>query len=215
MHTIVSCPSCARQLRVPEELLGKAVKCPSCQSTFTANESAPPPPPQSAPPPQPAPDAGPFGGFESRGAPPAWNEYSGAPRERNVRDEAARSSAYGPALALMITSGIALATFSCFLLFNLARGAGAIGNPNAGGRGGDPAIFEAGVGAMVCIWGLIWNSVIFTAALQMSKMKSWGYALAGSILAVIPCNHCFCITIAFGIWAIVVLSNVEVKESFR
>lgn len=214
MPTIVSCPSCARQLRVPEELLGKAVKCPSCQSTFTANESAPPPPPQPAPPPR-APDAGPFGGFESSGAPPAWNEYSGPPRERNVRDEAARASVYGPALALMITSGIALAFYVFFLLMNVFAGAVvAGGNANLGGRQGNEVAQVVG-GIIGGLWGLTWNTLIFTAALQMSKMKSWGYALAGSILAVVPCNHCFCITIGFGIWAIVVLSNVEVKESFR
>ena len=46
MTAEIACPSCDRRLRVPEELLGKLVKCPSCQSTFTANvdEPAPPPP---------------------------------------------------------------------------------------------------------------------------------------------------------------------------
>jgi predicted Zn finger-like uncharacterized protein len=32
----IVCPSCARQLRVPDELLGKSVRCPSCQTTFSA-----------------------------------------------------------------------------------------------------------------------------------------------------------------------------------
>jgi predicted Zn finger-like uncharacterized protein len=48
MPEIVSCPQCQRQLRVPDELLGHSVKCPSCGTTFTgatATATAPSPPP--------------------------------------------------------------------------------------------------------------------------------------------------------------------------
>jgi predicted Zn finger-like uncharacterized protein len=40
----ISCPTCQRQLRVPDNLIGELVKCPSCQNTFTAEaaESRPP-----------------------------------------------------------------------------------------------------------------------------------------------------------------------------
>jgi len=53
MPEIVSCPQCQRQLRVPDELLGQSVKCPSCGVTFAATVAAaqaPPPPPQWAEP---------------------------------------------------------------------------------------------------------------------------------------------------------------------
>src|SRR5262249_21073957 len=36
MPEIVKCPKCERQLRVPDNLLGKKVKCPSCGTMFTA-----------------------------------------------------------------------------------------------------------------------------------------------------------------------------------
>jgi predicted Zn finger-like uncharacterized protein len=49
MSISAACPTCSRKLRVPDELLGKLVKCPSCGSTFTANEGAPPPPPEERP----------------------------------------------------------------------------------------------------------------------------------------------------------------------
>jgi len=32
----ISCPSCQKQLRVPDNLVGKSVKCPSCQTSFEA-----------------------------------------------------------------------------------------------------------------------------------------------------------------------------------
>lgn len=36
----ITCPSCSRQLRVPDDLVGKYVKCPSCDKTFTASAEA-------------------------------------------------------------------------------------------------------------------------------------------------------------------------------
>jgi predicted Zn finger-like uncharacterized protein len=52
MTLIIDCPSCARKLRVPSDLLGLKVKCPSCATMFTATDtSSAPPPAESAPPP--------------------------------------------------------------------------------------------------------------------------------------------------------------------
>lgn len=36
MAELIQCPQCDRQLRVPDELLGKRVQCPSCGETFRA-----------------------------------------------------------------------------------------------------------------------------------------------------------------------------------
>ena len=58
MTLIIDCPSCQRKLRVPDDLLGLKVKCPSCATMFTASDSSsaaaaapPPPPPEPAAPP--------------------------------------------------------------------------------------------------------------------------------------------------------------------
>jgi predicted Zn finger-like uncharacterized protein len=52
MSLTITCPVCQRSLRVPESLLGQAVKCPSCSHRFTAAEQsedeAPPPSTSSA-----------------------------------------------------------------------------------------------------------------------------------------------------------------------
>jgi predicted Zn finger-like uncharacterized protein len=48
MAITLGCPSCGRALRVPEELLGKAVRCPECRTTFTG----PPAPADTAPAPE-------------------------------------------------------------------------------------------------------------------------------------------------------------------
>jgi hypothetical protein len=35
MNNTTTCPECGRQLRIPESLTGKALKCPACRHTFT------------------------------------------------------------------------------------------------------------------------------------------------------------------------------------
>jgi predicted Zn finger-like uncharacterized protein len=63
MPEIIACPECARKLRVPDDVLGKLVKCSSCGQTFTAELPAPGPPPSptydAAPPPRTPDDLGP------------------------------------------------------------------------------------------------------------------------------------------------------------
>ncbi len=48
MPIIVACPSCSGQLRIADDLIGRRVRCPACNSTFEANEAPPVPdaPPQ-------------------------------------------------------------------------------------------------------------------------------------------------------------------------
>src|SRR5207302_1822088 len=48
---ITDCPSCSRKLRVPDDLLGKQVKCPTCGHTFQASAAAESAPSSSATPP--------------------------------------------------------------------------------------------------------------------------------------------------------------------
>jgi predicted Zn finger-like uncharacterized protein len=44
MPEIITCPQCNRQLRVPDDLLGQEVKCPSCGATFRGGAAASEPP---------------------------------------------------------------------------------------------------------------------------------------------------------------------------
>src|SRR5690348_8759210 len=52
------CPACSRQLRVPGNLVGRLVKCPSCETTFVAAADIPdvlPTPPSDREPGEPPP----------------------------------------------------------------------------------------------------------------------------------------------------------------
>jgi predicted Zn finger-like uncharacterized protein len=71
----INCPSCSRALRVPDELLGKDVKCPTCGTTFTASAEGPAPAPVAEQPLSPPPGR--------RPAPP--DEYDEGPPETERR----------------------------------------------------------------------------------------------------------------------------------
>jgi predicted Zn finger-like uncharacterized protein len=68
MANVVNCPNCSRALRVPDDLLGQSVQCPSCQTTFTAALPESPRP-------------------SGRAAPREEPEEEPAPRRRPRRDE--------------------------------------------------------------------------------------------------------------------------------
>jgi predicted Zn finger-like uncharacterized protein len=43
MPVRISCPACNKALRVPDDSLGRKVRCPACTTAFTAEAPAPPP----------------------------------------------------------------------------------------------------------------------------------------------------------------------------
>lgn len=63
--------------------------------------------------------------------------------------------------------------------------------------------------AMIAYAAMLYGSV------QMLQRKSRGWAMAASILALVPCNVFTILSIGFGIWGIVVLRNADVKAVFR
>jgi predicted Zn finger-like uncharacterized protein len=215
MPSTVHCPSCSRELRVPDELIGKKVKCPACSTTFTASMA-----PEAAAP------AGPGTGYESGtpSAPGAEAEYQQAPAEDYDRPkriggpkERVRGRVMAPAICLLVAAIIgALADIAqIFLAMTPAPQL-----PPA--QPGEPEFIREfqknshgpiamGGGAL----GAIYCGVIIFASIQMMNMRMWGFALAGSIMSMINCFNCCCLLgLPFGIWALVILLNEEVKSAF-
>lgn len=81
MNLTITCSACQRTLRVPESLLGQAVKCPSCAHVFTAPDHAEDEAPRLPTPPSER--------LSSRPAPPPQEDYDDEPRpsRRPRRDE--------------------------------------------------------------------------------------------------------------------------------
>jgi hypothetical protein len=56
---------------------------------------------------------------------------------------------------------------------------------------------------------------ILFGAIQMKGAKMYGVSMATAILSVIPiCSSCVCFGIPFGIWALIVLMDQDVKSAF-
>jgi hypothetical protein len=232
MATTVSCPSCSRKLLVPVELQGKSVRCPTCDTVFTARLEEPEQ--SSAPPPTEAPDVSerlssvPSGPAPEReedrpGWRGRWQEdedyYDGPEYGRGFRGgsrSAALAAVSGPATALQVTGGIALALSVLSLSCNLIGAAGGFAQP--GGRNQNQNVnvmVNAASGVMGAVFGIAYAILILIGAGKMKRLESFGFAMASSIIAMVPCTVCCILGLPFGIWSLVVLNKPEVRDSFR
>lgn len=70
-----------------------------------------------------------------------------------------------------------------------------------------------GIGAWIM---LVVSAFVIFGAVQMKGLKSYGLAIAASVVAVLPCvGPCCCLGIPFGIWSLVMLLKPEVKAGFE
>jgi hypothetical protein len=81
--------------------------------------------------------------------------------------------------------------------------------------------FPAPIGPMAVTMGgivqLLFAILILIGAIKMKRLESYGLAIASAILAMIPCTFggCCVLGLPFGIWALVVLSDIHVRSAFR
>jgi predicted Zn finger-like uncharacterized protein len=207
---IINCPQCQRQLRVPEEMLGRLVKCPTCSTTFTVGAAAEP---AAVVPSEPAP-APPRPDVRYEPHPEPADYY---PAERRPDG----SAVIAPAICLMI------AGFLGFVV-NFGQAMAYIVAPEALDKAMDgmPAMFAAKdpaqkdiqrMGAIGggFVFGLL-GMFILIASIQMARRRTYGLAMAGAIAAMINVgNLCCCLGLPFGIWAIVVLVRPDVRAAFE
>jgi hypothetical protein len=229
---VIRCPSCDRALRLPDDLVGSKVRCPDCQTAFTAEA------PDEAPEPAPAPRPGPVTDRPSRRPKPPpeaaprdegdddyrdpyedeADDDEPRPRRRGRAKEKARGSVMGPGIALMVVGGlgflVAVANTAVqFLGDGPVAGPAALGRPAAARTGVDPTAFRVGqiFGATI---GFPWCFTVCFGGLQMMRLRSRGWAMAGAIVAMVPCNLCCVLGLPFGIWALVALNKPEVVRAF-
>ncbi len=129
------------------------------------------------------------------------------------------SKVKGPALAMMIIAGI---TFVLEILSILANLLGisifAAGDMSQlEGMEGMEWLAPLMSGTFTIVMGvftLVGAALIFYGAMKMKDLQGYGLAMTAAILALIPCFSICCIGIPFGIWALVVLLNQDVKNAF-
>jgi len=131
----------------------------------------------------------------------------------------AQDQVKGPAIALMVVSGLSFVTELLSILANLLGLSimGAQDMSQLENMKGMEWLAPMLSGGFVIIFGIIAlaaMALIFFGALKMKALESYGLAMTATILCMIPCFSFCCIGIPFGIWALVVLLKPEVKAAF-
>lgn len=196
----VTCPQCNKSLEAPYPLPNLA-KCPFCGGVFTPSAAA------ELPPPLPTQTLSPY-------HPPGMPTVPATP---TVRASAAVDRLSGPGIALLVTGVLwtGFATLNWIGSFNQNPQAPPLPmfqqNPEL------RRTFEAGlklapwIGWIFIVMGVL----IIVGAAQMLWRRAYALAIAGSIVAMIPCSPFFVLGLPFGIWSLVVLLKPEVQSLFK
>jgi len=222
------CQSCRKLLRVGDSAGGKRAKCPECGTINDVPAPAAPAPFEfSAESPV---EQSPFGRQRTSGesfAEPFQRRAPGPENDNpyaspNVPQPAriamppsapALERVSGPAMALIVMGAIGALFAVGGALFNLLAAGLGIGEQD-----GELLPFAVGAGLQVvgALVGLAKSGVMIYGGLQMKNLQSHSLAMTAAILAVIPCiSSCCCLEIPFGIWALMVLNEPEVRNAFH
>ncbi len=122
-----------------------------------------------------------------------------------------------PSLMLIVTgaSGLVLNVIgTAFNLLSLA--VPNMAQPRGGGGMHMEVMLSGGFGIVGGLIGVAIGAVVILGGLKMKRLESHAWAMAGAIVAVIPCfSPCCLLGFPFGIWALVVLNDPQVRSAFR
>jgi phage FluMu protein Com len=208
------CTQCNRLLRTGDETAGRDAQCPECGAISAIPASTAP----SEPPPPAGPEGGnPFAVWQAPEAqPPSDNPYQSPVSSLYLApgraDPFAKQRVAGPATALIVTAVLGLignVLSLAFIGFVLSQRPALPPNNNLDD-------FTGYMNLGVAFIGLPVGVVMLIGAMKMKKLESYGLAMAGAILGMIPyLSPCCLLGLPFGIWALVVLSDGSVKAAFR
>jgi hypothetical protein len=68
---------------------------------------------------------------------------------------------------------------------------------------------------MGILFGLVWGGLVFAGGHRLEHLENYPLAMTGSIVALLPCNVCCLLGLPFGIWALIVLNDPDVRNAFR
>lgn len=211
MSIAVKCGSCGRDYTVKDDAAGKKFKCKDCGDVVEVPAGMA------------AEEVDEFAGLEgdleagdvARGALPP---VTGVRRRGTSRGNGSRSNALakvnGPGSSLMIVAGISIG-FRVLMLGLSAIGIAMIPQMQPGAAANGAAIGQVVGGIVGNLVALLFNVATFTGAMKMRGLESRSQSWAAAIIAVIPiCSPCCVLGIPFGIWALVVLNDNEVRDAF-
>jgi hypothetical protein len=230
MAEMIHCPQCQRELQIPEEFIGRPVKCPSCGSNFITTPSAPgtprPPSEVTAAPPPPT---DPYGAPPQVTAAPPTFAYPRPPLTPASNTDRARRAVMGPAVLMLILAPLWLMCdlfqMHQALTMKVEDAARALELFPPGEfrdelekelqRETEPAAVQR----TVILKGIFafTSLIVFFGAAQMLRLRSWILAVVAGVLTILHFDHCCCVpfNMAAGIYALVVLFLPWVRSAFQ
>jgi predicted Zn finger-like uncharacterized protein len=227
----VACPACGRKLRVPDDLVGKPVRCQNCNQQFTAAEEVEniemevvEGPPAAAQQSQEVPQAT----SQTKKLPSALEvieeveEVDESPERRRPRRKKRKrrgdavQMVYLPGLLLTIAGYVGVGINALVILINLVGAVNALVSSAQAPRGSvgvNPLMILTAVGVQLFITAL-WGSAVIRGGQSFTSMNSYSMAIIGCIAACLPCSlGCF-LGLPIGIWGLVVLMQDHVRRTF-
>jgi hypothetical protein len=220
------CSQCTRLLRTGDDTAGRMAQCPECGAHTQV-------PAQGAPG-RPASDSQYGIGGSSDPGFRQTADYSGGQASYQAHTQpgpspgGAANVSYAlnrvstPAVCLIVTAVLGLIMQLLGLLNNLfmiglIRHAPQPNMPNMPNMPVMPEFLIAGPFALVSgIVAICLSVVVLIGAMKMKRLENYGFAMAASIIAMIPCfSPCCLLGLPIGIWAVIVLSDPAVKSSFK
>ena len=136
-----------------------------------------------------------------------------APSPNPAAIAAARAKLQAPAVCIIAAEALGLVLTLGTLLFKGAILAFAQKSMEASGQKLPPGSMDTN--PIVTVIGILGGLFVVFAMLEMRKARRFPLAVAGAILAMLPFGSLCCIFgFPFGIWALVVLFNAEVRAAF-
>ena len=123
-----------------------------------------------------------------------------------------------PAIGLIVTAILNCLTGLFVLVSGLLRFSGIMGQEKLPVKAAEKTGYLIGTfgGYGVGVLSLILAPLIFYGGYKMLKGEGRGIAITASVLAILPLTSCcFAVGAVFGVWAIVVLMQTDVKSFFQ
>jgi hypothetical protein len=131
-------------------------------------------------------------------------------RKRRASRREAASFVAVPAIGLMIVGGLTMLVAAAALLLFLT--VAVLGGPPAAAGADD--LIDAVSGAVTAVLCLCWGVVVISGGWKLYKLSDYAHAMTASIIAMLPCSVCW-LGLPFGLWALILLCQPEVKAAFR
>jgi predicted Zn finger-like uncharacterized protein len=216
----VHCPSCSQKLKVPDSLVGRKVRCQKCNTAFEAVEEldmeiVEEPPVENVEIVEAPPKADRVERTARRSEPKEDDDEDDFRQRRRRRKRRSDPVALlkVPALLLFITGYVGVALNILGIIINLIRLIRGVASAPAGANV-NAMPFVMGMGTGVVITAL-WCGTVIRGAQSMSAVNNYQLALAGCMVACVPCSCSWLLGLPAGIWGLVVLMQKDVKDAFR